>query len=42
MKPLNVLNNLHTEIIHFFRFERFKTERSRVKGTGIFFRKLFF
>ena len=37
MKPLNVLNNLHTEIIHFFRFERFKTERSHVKGAGIFF-----
>ena len=37
MKPLNVLNNLHTEIIHFFRFESFKTERSHVKGAGIFF-----
>ena len=37
MKPLNVLNNLHTEIIHFLRFERFKTERSHVKGAGIFF-----
>jgi len=37
MKPLNVLNNLHTEVIHFFRFERFKTERSHVKGARICF-----
>ena len=37
MKPLNVLNNLRTEIIHFFRFERFKTERSHVKAAGILF-----
>ena len=38
MKPLNVLNNLHTEIIPFLRlFERFNTERSHVKGAGFFF-----
>ena len=38
MKPLNVLNNLHTEIIPFLgRFERFNTERSHVKEAGIFF-----
>ena len=37
MKPLKVLNNLHAEIIPFLRrFERFNTERSHVKGAGIF------
>ena len=41
MKLLNVLNNFRTEIIHFFRFERFKTERSHVKGAGIFFFRKF-
>ena len=33
-----MLNNSHTEIIPFLRrFQRFNTERSRVKGAGIFF-----